>query len=191
MVKLGWCGQHGIKIIEPNENLSREYLTNAEETLRVLIQIENSPMWSATMKYYLEDFATYSFFMRLGVKSEVHECTIELCRFFESEGALFSGVADRLERDKQLRIDNQYYLKNKEVIIDEADLHEFIIQMRETILRMTDGRIRALRSRLGQRLAENKTLRSRMRGIDKAITSEEMTRRVRKNTGFRGEGRRR
>jgi len=153
---------------------------NAEETLRVLLRIENSPMWSATMKYYLEYFVAYSFLMYIGVKSEVHECTIELCRFFEAEGAMPTGVSDRLERDKQLRIDNQYYLKNKEVPIDEAELHGFIIDMREALLRMTDGRTQLLRSKLEQRLVESKMLRSRINQLDDAITPQEMTRLIEK-----------
>jgi len=38
MNKISWCKkqERGIKIIEPNENISREYYENAEESLRVL-----------------------------------------------------------------------------------------------------------------------------------------------------------
>ena len=51
-------------MIEPNENLSREYYENAEESLRVLRAISQtkSNMWLATTKYYIEYFAVYSVF---------------------------------------------------------------------------------------------------------------------------------
>ena len=64
-----------------------------------------------TTKYYSEYFAVYALLIRIGVKSEIHECTIEIAKLLEREGILPVGVAKILERDKELRIENQYYLK--------------------------------------------------------------------------------
>ena len=105
--------ERGIALINPNENLSKEYIESAEETLSILKDIENkSNIWLATTKYYCEYFVIYALFMKLGIKSEIHDCTIELCDFLEKENFLQKGTYIKLKNDKNLRIDNQYYLKN-------------------------------------------------------------------------------
>jgi len=57
MNKINWCKgkEKGIKLIEPNDNLSAEYYENAEESLKVLRSIKEteSNMWLATTKYYI------------------------------------------------------------------------------------------------------------------------------------------
>src|SRR3989344_8385647 len=121
MNKINWCKgkEKGIKLIEPNDNLSAEYYENAEESLKVLRSIKEteSNMWLATTKYYIEYFAVYSVLMKLGVKCEIHDCTIPLVKLLELEGVIKQGTSKILEQDKELRIDNQYYLKNKPVEI--------------------------------------------------------------------------
>src|SRR3989338_3313275 len=122
MNKINWCKgkEKGIKLIEPNDNLSKEYYENAEESLKVLRSIKetHSNMWLATTKYYIGYFAVYSILMKIGIKCEIHDCTISLVRFLEDEVVIKNGISEMLEEDKELRIDNQYYLKNLPVEID-------------------------------------------------------------------------
>src|SRR3989344_6504276 len=123
MVDLRWCKKQkrGLKLIEPNNNLTKEYIETAEETLNVLKSLQNkSNIWLATTKYYYEYFTVYALFMKLGIKCEIHDCTIELCKFLEKEKLLPKGTYGLLEKDKKLRVDNQYYLKNLEVKIDHV-----------------------------------------------------------------------
>lgn len=42
--KISWCkGQNkGLKLIEPNDSLTEEYYKNAEESLRIAVQIKDS-----------------------------------------------------------------------------------------------------------------------------------------------------
>lgn len=61
--KLKWCckQKYGLKLDNPNDNIAREYLQSAEETLLILQEIKGkSNMWLATTKYYCE----YFLFMR-------------------------------------------------------------------------------------------------------------------------------
>lgn len=152
MNKISWCKkqERGIKLIEPNDNLSQEYFQNAEESLKVLRSIKEtrSNMWLATTKYYIEYFAVYSILMKLGVKCEIHECTIALSGFLEKEGVLPAGVSRTLERDKELRIDNQYYLKNRPVSIDFEDLSCFMLSIKESLDRLSSSRIKELRIKI-------------------------------------------
>jgi len=122
MVNLDWCKKQrlGIKLVKPNVNLFCEYMENAEESIRVLTKIRNteSNMWLATTKYYIEYFAAYAFLMRIGIKSEIHDCTIKVFKALERADKISFKISKILERDKDLRIDNQYYLKNRSVRVD-------------------------------------------------------------------------
>jgi len=145
MKKISWCKKQskGIRLIEPNENLSKAYYENAEESLRVLRSINEtkSNMWLATTKYYIEYFAVYSILMKIGIKCEIHDCTIELIRFLENQEIIEKGVSEILEKDKELRIDNQYYLKNKPVDIDFEKLSNFLLSVRESLAKLDGGMI--------------------------------------------------
>lgn len=152
MKKISWCKKqkNGIKLIEPNDNLSEEYFQNAEESMKVLRSIKGteSNMWLATTKYYIEYFAVYAVLMKIGIKCEIHDCTISLVRFLEKQGIIKLGVSKVLEKDKELRIDNQYYLKNRPVNIDFEDLSEFLISIKETIDILDNERIAEIQEKI-------------------------------------------
>jgi len=145
MKRINWCKrqQRGIKLIEPTDNLSDEYYQNAEESLKVLRSIKEtkSNMWLATAKYYIEYFAVYSVFMKPGIKCEIHDCTIALANFLETEQIIKKGISKILEIDKELRIDNQYYLKNKPVVVNFNKLSEFMISIKEALEQLNKDKI--------------------------------------------------
>ena len=148
--KLRWCfSKKGVKLIEPNDNLAKEYLQNAEETLVVLRDIEGkSNMWLATTKYYCEYFTIYALLMRLGVKPEIHDCTIKIVAFLEKEAVLERGIEKLLEYDKELRIDNQYYLKNRKVEVDFNGLRDFILEIKELVNTISIEKIEEVREKI-------------------------------------------
>lgn len=159
MGKINWCKKQktGIKLIEPNDNLSKEYFENAEESLKVLKSINEtrSNMWLATTKYYIEYFAVYSLLMKLGIKCEIHDCTIELAKFLEENKIIKEGISKTLEKDKGLRIDNQYYLKNKQVNIDFDKLSEFLLGIKEVLDNLNEETIKEVREKIENYKEEN------------------------------------
>ena len=152
MRTINWCKKQdaGIKIQEPNDNLSQEYYENAEESLKVLRSITKtqSNMWLATTKYYVEYFAVYSVLMKIGIKCEIHDCTIALAKFLENEEVIEKGTLRILEKDKGLRIDNQYYLKNRPVDIDFEKLSDFMLSIKRSLDRLDDKKIKELREKI-------------------------------------------
>ena len=152
MGKISWCKKQskGIKLVNPSDNLSEEYYKNAEESLRVLrnIQGTESNMWLATTKYYVEYFAVYSILMKIVIKSEIHDCTIALVEFLEEEGVIESGTSTMLEKDKDLRIENQYYLKNKPVNINFDKLSEFLLFIKDSLDKLDVEKINDIRTKL-------------------------------------------
>ena len=148
MVDLDWCKKQrmGIKLVEANDNLAREYLRNAEETLGLLRGIEGkSNMWLATMKYYFEYFCAYAVLMKIGIKCEIHDCTIKFYGLLGKEKIVSEKFCDMLKKDKSLRIDNQYYLKNKKVNVDYDFLSEFLLEMKSVINGVDDDKINEIR----------------------------------------------
>ena len=143
--KLVWCfSKKEVKLIEPNENLAFEYLSSAEETLLVLNNIKSkSNMWLATTKYYCEYFASYSILMRLGIKCEIHDCTIEILKFLDVKDLLngVKGFWRILELDKEIRIENQYYLKNISVDVNYNQLRDFVLNIKDLVRKLSNEEI--------------------------------------------------
>src|SRR3989338_354551 len=129
MATIKWCKsqKRGIKLVGPNDNLFEEYIQTAEESLDILRSIRGkSKVCVATTKYYTEYFAVYSLLIKIGIKCEIHDCTIALCPLLEDTKVIPEGCSKILEEDKQLRIDNQYYLKNRDVPLDYDKIVEFV-----------------------------------------------------------------
>lgn len=148
MVSIKWCKKkkRGIKLIQPNDNLFQEYIQTAEETLDILKSIKGkSKVWMATTKYYCEYFAIYSLLMKIGIKCEIHDCTIALCQLLREMEILPEGYKAILEKDKQLRIDNQYYLKNKDVFLDYNKVVEFVVTIKNIARKLTKENIEEIR----------------------------------------------
>ena len=146
-MSLEWCKKKGLKLIEPNNNLAEEYYKNAEETLRVtnLIKDSGSNMWLATQKYYTEYLAAYSILMRIGIKTDIHSCTIEIIKLLEKQELINFNYSEILEYDKELRIDNQYYLKNRSVDFDSKNLTKILLKIRQLLDDITEEQIIAVR----------------------------------------------
>ena len=152
MRKISWCKKQekGIKFQEPNDNLSEEYFSNAEESMKVLRNIKRtkSNIWLATTKYYIEYFAVYAILMKIGIKCEIHDCTISVIKFLEKENIIKKEFSKILEKDKELRIDNQYYLKNKQVKIDFEQLSDFLLSVKEIIDKLDSEKINYIRGKI-------------------------------------------
>ena len=62
------------------------------------------------------------------------------------------GIAKSLENDKELRIDNQYYLKNRRVGADYNKLLDFILYFKNLIETMTSDDIQRIREEVSRRV---------------------------------------
>ena len=142
-----WCKSNGIELIEPNDNLAEEYYNSAEETLKSLALTKDidSNMWLATKKYYAEYLAAYSLLMKIGIKSEIHSCTIDVIKLLENKNIITFRFFKNLEEDKQLRTDNQYYLKNIPVIVNIEKIRDLLLNVRRLLDNLTKEQIAKIR----------------------------------------------
>jgi len=127
MKKIDWCKEQrdGIKIVEPNDNLSESHLSEALSTLDNLNIVKDK--WSVIMGYYSCYHALNSILIKAGIKCEIHDCTIKLLDLIDE---FDSADQEFLQKLKEERINVQYYLKDKR--LDNIDrLKEFIVKCRK------------------------------------------------------------
>ena len=104
-----------------------------------------SNMWIATHKYYTEYLAAYAILMKIGIKSEIHSCTIEVIKILEEKNIINIPLSKYLEDDKNLRIENQYYLKNVKIELDPKLLSNILLVVRSSLNSITKEQIEKIR----------------------------------------------
>lgn len=109
MEKIEWCLMQakGMEAVEPNENLRVAYLLKSEDALKTLQKIDSKD-WRLTTAYYCIYLALYSICMKIGIKSEIHTCTIAFAKEYLRKYLTDSDI-ELLEVAFSARIDAQYY----------------------------------------------------------------------------------
>ena len=83
-VTLSWCcrKENGLKLLDaPNDSLAQGYLTQAENALGTMNRERNyNRQFAISACYYSMYYALYAVLMRLGVRCEIHSCTIEFAK---------------------------------------------------------------------------------------------------------------
>lgn len=156
MVSIKWCCRQkdGIKIINTNENLALSYIKMAEDALGTMNREKNlNKTFSISACYYSMYYSLYAILMKIGIKCEIHSCTLEfmgfaLCDLYSKEDIKIIGKAfdcrnisqyyvDKiiLETDSNFIISKAPYFvnKSKEILskINEEDIKQIKIKMEE------------------------------------------------------------
>ena len=121
--RLEWCFKlkDGLRIVEPNERLSKSYLEQAKSSLLRAEKDfnDNDLLWATVTIYYAEYYALYSFLQRIGVKCENHTCSILTVTLLLGE-----DKTKTINNHKDKRIDAQYYMKVEQESKVKAMLQE-------------------------------------------------------------------
>ena len=150
--KLRWCFKlkDGLKIVEPNERLSKSYLEQAKSSLlRAEKDFKDKDMlWTTVAIYYAEYYTLYSFLQRIGIKCENHACSILAVSFLLGE-----DKTKTINEHKDKRIDAQYYMKvdqeNKvKSMLQEAKI--FVSNFDEIVSNISEKDIRVYRDKMSE-----------------------------------------
>jgi len=158
MDKIKWCvgKKEGLNLIEPNSDLASAYIKKAEEALES-IRVNIIKDWKISTAYYTIYFSLYSVLMKLGVKCEIHSCTIEFAKrflkeYFEEAELDFTG--DSLKA----RIDSQYYI-NRTVpdeqynkMIQKAP--EFLVKCKSVIIKLNEKKVNDIRDKFQKEISK-------------------------------------
>ena len=143
MVNIDWClkMKKGIRLIEPSENMCKDYVKRAEKDLQSMIK--NEGHWKLITAYYACYDALYALLIKTGIKSEIHDCSIALMELFNFE----KEDIDFLKKLKDDRIQVQYYLKEI-VIKEENQVKLFVLKIKEKIERLREEEIETIREKI-------------------------------------------
>jgi len=154
--RLTWClrQKKGIRIIEPNENLSKAYIRKAKSSLNTMnaaLQIKETD-WILTTAYYARYFALYALLMKLGIRSEIHDCSIAIARLLTRHRILNKNLVTDISQAKQIRIETQYYvtqeLKQTKIRRNVESAHKFVLEIEKIIENITTDQIKNIRTHL-------------------------------------------
>jgi len=152
MDKINWClkQKDGISFIEPNQNLADAYIRKAEESLETM-RINKIKDWKITTSYYSIYFSLYAILQRIGIKCEIHTCTIEFAKcflrdYFNEEDFEF------LDGSLKARVDSQYYV-NRNVPDEQyqkmlANTPLFLVKCKSIISKLNENKINDIRKQV-------------------------------------------
>lgn len=152
MSKLLWClnQKNGIQLIVPNPNLSKAYMAKAQDALES-IQVNIKKEWKIATAYYSIYFSLYAIMMRIGIKSEIHSCTIEFVKEYLSE-FFAKDELELIEDSLKARIDAQYYI-DKDIpdelfdkLVESAPI--IVVTSKSILAKLNEKKINSIRDEI-------------------------------------------
>jgi len=108
--------------------------------------------WITTTAYYARYFALYALLMKMGIKSEIHDCSIAIAELLTENEILRESLVSDIQYSKQARIDTQYYVEREldEVSIrkDVENARNFVLELEKAIESVTTDRIERVRAQI-------------------------------------------
>ncbi len=153
MATIDWCKRqkNGIELVEPNENLAKAYIKKAEDSLSASLILDNNKDWKISSLYYTMYFSVYAILMKIGVKCEIHSCTIAFVDVFLNK-YLTKDEIELLNKSMKARIDVQYYT-NRNIseslyknMIENAP--NFIVRCKDILNKLTEKEIQEIRNKI-------------------------------------------
>ncbi len=151
--QLKWClkQRRGIRLVRPSDNLLRAYLKKAESALRSMDVNAKAGIaeWAVSAGYYARYFAVYGLFQKVGIKCEIHDCTIALFEHLFQE-SVSRDLIEELRQSKDYRIEIQYYSTHLEVDLDEVidKTRAFVLEIEKMIDALNPSKILVLQKKL-------------------------------------------
>jgi len=105
--------------------------------------------WAVSASYYAKYFAVYALLSKIGVKCEIHDCTIALFSYLFVD-SVSSQVIQELKQSKEDRIEMQYYTREIKVDLEELmnQTKNFVLEMERIIDGLNSEIITSLQNRL-------------------------------------------
>ena len=127
-VNLKWCcnKKEGIKLIKPNDNLSSGYTQMAENAIGTMNREKSLNLqFAISACYYSMYYSLYSILMKIGVKCEIHTCTLEFMKkllldFYSEEDYKIISKAFEVRNTSQYYVDKIVSKEDTEFIFSKA-----------------------------------------------------------------------
>jgi uncharacterized protein (UPF0332 family) len=135
---LKWClrQKRGIRLTAPSDNLVKAYLEKSRNALKSMEVNAQAGIaeWTVSASYYAKYFAVYALLSKIGVKCEIHDCTIALFGYLFGNME-FHHLVRELRQSKDDRVDVQYYSREVKTSLDDTmqQTKKFVLQVEELI----------------------------------------------------------
>ena len=158
MVSIKWCCQQkkGLELVKPNMNISGSYLKLAEASIGTMNrERDKNLVFSISAGYYSIYYSLYSVLMALGIKCEIHQCTIKFCEKFLND--FFTKQDFKIINDAfKLRNVAQYYVDK---IIDEKEINQLIgnvphlvVKSKDVLLNLNEDKTKEIRTKFKEEM---------------------------------------
>jgi len=136
-------------LIESNSNIAEAYIKKSEEALESM-RVNIIKDWKISTAYYTLYFSLYSILTKIGIKCEIHSCTIEFAKrflrdYFNEKDLNF------IEDSLKARIDSQYYIDR--TVPDEQcnkmmmKSPEFLVKCKSILIKLNEKKINEIREK--------------------------------------------
>lgn len=132
----------------------KEYVRKAVgslNTMNAALQI-NEAEWTVTTAYYARYFSLYALLMKLGIKSEIHDCSIAVAKLLARNKILTEKLVNDISEAKEARVDVQYYvtgeLEQEEIRRNVESARKFVLEIQKVIENITQEQIELIRSKI-------------------------------------------
>lgn len=129
---LEWCAKQkkGIKLVKESENLQKAYVKKSKEALKSMEINANAGIneWAVSASYYAKYFIIYALLSRIGIKCEIHDCTIALFAYLFGND-LPKQLLQDLRQSKKDRVEAQYYTSVVKINVTEliSETKDFVL----------------------------------------------------------------
>ncbi|MCD4759930.1 hypothetical protein K8R33_03510 [archaeon] len=162
MVSINWClkTKNGIEMVNPNDNMSNSYLKMAEESLEVIKKIgKNSKLWVASTSYYTMYYCLYSIMIKIGIKCEIHTCSIEFMKkhlpnLYNNKDISLIKVAFKTRNELQYYPD--VLIKDNDLKIIKEGAADFLVKTKDILTKITEKEIKQIKDSLTDKKHEGK-----------------------------------
>ena len=154
MVNLKWCCRQkdGTKLIEPNDNLAKGYLKMAEDSLGTMNRERKYNLtFAISACYYSIYYSLYAVCMKLGIKCEIHSCTVEfmkttLTKFYSAEDLKILKKAFDTRNIAQYYVDKVILKEDSDYIMEKAPF--FFNKSREILTKINEKDVNEIREKI-------------------------------------------
>ncbi len=131
--------------------MSLSYLGMAEESINIIGKVSKSNIWTATTAYYIFYYSLYSLMLKVGIKCEIHSCSLEFMKEYLSKYYSEDDL-DLIKKAFSARIDLQYYA-NRPVNINiinkiKTSCKDFYIKTKDILANISDDEINKIRENI-------------------------------------------
>jgi uncharacterized protein (UPF0332 family) len=160
---LKWCLKQakGIRIVKPSDNLHKAYLRKARSAIKSMEVNAGVGIteWAVSASYYSKYFAVYALLQKIGVKCEIHDCTIELFDYLFHD-SIPKQLIQELRRSKDDRIEAQYYTQEIKVDLEQLvnKTKNFVLETEKIIDALNSERIEQLQKKLKELVSSSKKM---------------------------------